>query len=111
MKTEDRKAAIAAYKKRESPAGIYAIRCMASGEIWVGQTPDLDKIQNRVAFTLAHGGHSNRGLQETWLRYGNDAFGFEVLERLEAEESDYIRRAVLKERCSHWRQRLMAHLI
>ena len=35
MQREDRKAAISAYKKREAAAGIYAVRCKASGEVWV----------------------------------------------------------------------------
>ena len=47
MRTEDRKAAVNAYKKREVEGGIYAVRCVASGEAWVGGAPDLSKIQNR----------------------------------------------------------------
>ena len=108
MRGDDRKAAIAAYKKRESPAGIYAIRCTATGAVWVGQTPDLDKIRNRIWFTLAHGGHSGRQLQDAWWQHGAEAFSFEVVERLEAEQTDYIRRALLKDRCLHWREKLGA---
>jgi hypothetical protein len=37
----DRKAAIAAYKERKTVAGIYVIRCAASGGAWVGQAPNL----------------------------------------------------------------------
>jgi hypothetical protein len=44
-KGEDRKAAIAAYKERKSVAGIYVIRCAASGEAWVGQAPNLDTFR------------------------------------------------------------------
>ena len=46
--TSDRKAAIAAYKERKTVAGVFVIRCKASSEIWVGQTPNLEKIQNRT---------------------------------------------------------------
>ena len=33
----DRKAAIAAYKERKTIAGVFVVRCAASGEAWVGQ--------------------------------------------------------------------------
>jgi hypothetical protein len=79
MKSDDRKAAIAAYKERKSLAGIYAVRCGASGQVWVGQTLDLDKIQNRIWFTLRLGSNSNRDLQSAWTAHGADAFTFEPL--------------------------------
>ena len=44
-------------------AGIYAIRCKASPEIWVGQAPNLEKIQNRIWFSLRQGSHTCRSLQ------------------------------------------------
>ena len=106
MKVQDRKAAIAAYKERKSPAGIYAVRCVASGQVWVGQTLDLDKIQNRIWFMLRLGSHSSRVLQDAWTNHGADAFGFVPLEQLEDEESPYIRDGLLKERLLHWRATL-----
>lgn len=103
MKSGDRKAAIAAYKERKSLAGIYAVRCGASGQVWVGQTLDLDKIQNRIWFTLRLGSNSNRDLQSAWTAHGADAFTFEPLEALEEEDLPYVRDALLKERAIHWR--------
>ncbi|MET4276026.1 hypothetical protein ABIB68_004682 [Bradyrhizobium sp. F1.2.2] len=50
--TIDRKAAIAAYRERKTVAGIYVIRCAASGEAWIGQAPNLETIQNRIWFSL-----------------------------------------------------------
>jgi hypothetical protein len=58
--TSDRKAAIAAYKERKTFAGVFAIRCKASPQAWVGQTPNLEKIQNRIWFTLRQGSHTCR---------------------------------------------------
>ena len=46
--TSDRKAAIAAYRERKTFAGIFLIRCKASPQTWVGQTSNLEKIQNRI---------------------------------------------------------------
>ena len=102
MKIEDRKAAIAAYKKRKSTAGIFAIRCGASGQLWVGQTLNLETIQNRIWFSLRAGSHSNVELQGAWSAHGGDDFKFEPLERLKDEESAYVRDALLKERFIHY---------
>ena len=108
MKAETRKRVIADYKKRTSVAGIYALRCGVTGEVWVGPTLDLDKIQNSIWFSLRTGSHINRGLQDAWSTYGDTVFSLEVLERLEEEETPYLRDALLKERVAHWRAALNA---
>ena len=109
--TIDRKSAIAAYKERKAAAGIYVVRCVASGEVWVGQTADLAKIQNRVWFTLRQGGHPCRSLQAAWNAHGEAGLTFGECERLEDEESGYVRNALLKERGAHWRDELKAEAI
>lgn len=109
--TSARKAAIAAYKERKPAAGIFVIRCAASSEAWVGQTPDLEKIQNRIWFTLRQGSHPCRGLQAAWTAHGADSFAFEECERLEEEELPYIRDARLKERALYWRRQLEAEAV
>ena len=106
MKIEDRKAAIAAYKKRKSAAGIFVVRCVATSQAWVGQTLNLDTIQNRIWFSLQAGSNSNRDLQSAWLAHGAEHFTFEPLELLKEEELPYVRDALLKERFAHWRSRL-----
>ncbi len=106
MKGDDRKAIIAAYKKRETVAGIYAVRCAATNQAWVGQTLNLDTVQNRIWFSLRLGSNTNRDLQTAWAAHDADAFTFEPLERLEDEELPYVRDALLKERLTHWRAAL-----
>ena len=108
MKSEDRKQAIADYKKRASAAGVFAIRCRATGDIWVGQALDLDKIQNRIWFTLRMGSHRNAELQRAWAAHGADNLALDTLERIEHEELAYVRDALLKERVQHWRTQLNA---
>jgi hypothetical protein len=103
MKSENKKAAIAAYKERKTVAGIFAIRCGSSGQVWVGQSPNLDTIQNRIWFSLRMGSHSNRDLQNAWSAHGGDDFTFEAIERLKDEELAYVRDTLLKERATHWR--------
>lgn len=111
MKSEDKKAAIAAYKERKTVAGIYLIRCGTSGQAWVGETPNLDTIQNRIWFSLRMGSHSNRDLQSAWPAHGGDDVTFEVLERLKDEEPPYVRDTLLKERAAHWRSTLNGSVV
>ena len=108
MKSEDRKAAVAAYKRRKIAAGIYAVRCIPTGAVWVGQAPDLSTIQNRLWFTLRLGNNTHRSLQEAWRADGAEAFTFEILERLEEEEIDYVRARLLQARLMHWAEKLQA---
>lgn len=102
MKTEDRKATIAAYKERKAVAGIYLIRCAASGERWAGRALDLATIGNRVWFTLRHGTHTDPVLQAAWRAHGPDGFACEAVERLEEEALAYVRNRILKQRLAHW---------
>ncbi|HEX5999038.1 MAG TPA: GIY-YIG nuclease family protein [Hyphomicrobiaceae bacterium] len=109
MHGEQRKAAIAAYRERKNVAGIYLVRCEATGALWVGQTPTLDTVQNRIWFTLRLGNNPNPTLQKAWSDHGPDSFAFEVVEQLPDEEtSTYVRNAALKERLAHWQATLDA---
>jgi hypothetical protein len=111
MNKLDRKAAITAHKERKIPGGIYALRCAASGEIWVGQTPNLDTIRNRHWFVLAQKGSTHRSLQLAWNAHGADSFSFDILEQMEPEELTYVRDARLKERQLFWRDNLAAFAV
>jgi len=104
MSGQDRKQAIDAWKKREVDAGIFVVRCVATGAAWIGGWPDVDRVRNRIWFTLGQGSHPNRGLQAAWRTHGPDAFAFEVLERLEPCEENWARDARLKERVALWRK-------
>ena len=107
----DRKTAIAAYKERKTIAGVYVVRCLATSELWVGQSPNLEKIQNRIWFTLRQGSHTCQSLQAAWTAHGPDSLTFAECERLEEEEIPYVRDALLKERALHWRSQLGAKTI
>ena len=103
MKGDDRKASIA--------RGICAVRCAGSGETWLGQSLNLDTIQNRIWFTLRMGNHPNRRLQKAWRDHGTNSFTFEIVEALADEETPYVRDALLIERLAHWRSMLKAEVI
>ena len=111
MTGDDRKAAIARYKERKSVAGICAVRCAGSGETWLGQSLNLDTVQNRIWFTLRMGNHPNRSLQKAWRDHGTDSFTFEIIEALANEETPYVRDGLLRERLAHWRSMLKAEVV
>ena len=111
MKSEDRKAAVAAYKERKSAVGIYAVRCLASGACWVGRCLDLTKVQNRHWFVLRLGNSPHRSLQAAWNGHGAETFVFEELERLAEDEPAYVRDAILAERLAAWSEQLGAERI
>ena len=104
----DRKAVIAAYKQRKVTGGIYAVRCTATDEVWVGRWPNLATIQNRIWFTLRQGSHPTPDLQASWRQHGAANFRFDILEEMAEEASAYVRDALLEERAAHWRSSLGA---
>ncbi len=107
--TNTRRDLVRAYKERAVRAGIYAVRCAATGEVWIGGTPDLSTRQGGVWFALRTGGHTSPTLQEAWNAHGEAAFAFEVLEVLDDEGLERLGRAsLLVERREHWRMTLHA---
>ena len=82
MTPTQRAAALAAYRDRKPPAGVYALHCAGTGQVWVGSSPDLDKIANRHWFTLGQGTHPNASLQAAFDAQGRAGFQFDILEIL-----------------------------
>ena len=111
MLREERKAAVAAYKERTLPAGVYVLRCTVTGEPWIGQSPNLEAIRNRLSFTLRTGSHRSSTLQTAWHTYGPEQFVFEVIERVPDDEPIYDLTAHLKRRLTHWQAELGATLV
>lgn len=109
MSSIDRKALVAAYKEDRKPvAGVYAVICGATGEAWVGRSPNIDRQQNSLWFTLRSGTFAFRSLQSAWAEHGEAEFRFEQLDRLREDLSPMARDTELKERSARWRERLGA---
>jgi hypothetical protein len=105
----ERKALVRDYRDRKVEAGAYAVRCLATGEVWVGATPDLATRRSGVWFTLRQGSHSDRALQTAWRTHGEAAFVFEALEAIDDEGlGDLGRSSLLKERRDAWIAQLNA---
>ena len=61
-------------------SGIYCVRNIANGKVYVGQAVNLHKRKREHFATLRAGKHHSRKLQNAWNKYGPDDFAFEVLE-------------------------------
>jgi hypothetical protein len=104
----DRKEIIREYKARATPRGVFAMRCLATGEVWVGSSMNLDGARNRILFSLGTGHYKDAALQARWNAHGEQAFQYEVLEKLDDDVSALRVGDVLKERSSHWLAQLRA---
>ena len=107
----DRKQAIRDYKQRVASAGVFAIRCAASGEAWVGTSRDLAQAGNRERFFLCQGTHRDRPLQACWTAHGADGLVFETLESLGEDVPAIAVRDELKARAARWIAQLHARLL
>jgi hypothetical protein len=81
--TAERKAAIRKFKERKPRVGVFAVRCTAAAQTWVGSAWNLDATKNRFWFCLRSGFHPNKSLQCEWNTSGEQTFQYEILEELE----------------------------
>lgn len=110
MEQQTRKAVIAAYKETKTAAGIYAVRCVPSGEAWVGRSANLAAQRNSLDFQLRHG-PNNPSMRAAWSTHGGASFQFEPLETAPETLTPAGRSDFLKARLKHWRETLGAAAI
>jgi hypothetical protein len=109
MDKQSRRQVVRDYKERKVTPGIFAVRCAASGETWVGVSRNLEQQQNGIWFGLRQGSYPNRAAQAAWKAHGEAAFAFEILEAFDDPDAvSYVRDGWLKDRDAHWRAALKA---
>ncbi len=104
----DRKEAVRKYKEQKVRLGAYAIRCTASGQVWVGSSRNLDATRNGCWFMLRSGSFVDKALQAEWNNRGEESFQYEVLEVLDEDVSTFEVADLLKEKKRHWVAQLSA---
>lgn len=105
MSKERRRELLAAYKEKKPRPGVFAVRCAATGQVWVQANPNLDTCKNGVWAALRFGGHPNKVLQAAWDAHGADTFVLEEVEALEEKDlSGWELTSKLKSRERHWRE-------
>lgn len=65
--------------------GIYAIRCVPTGKLYIGSAVSFAVRWKAHANALAANRHHSARLQRAWNKYGPDAFAFSVIERVDRE--------------------------
>ena len=90
MEKDRKKELIRQYKEMKKPMGVFAFRCEATGQVFVGITQDLKGTQNSMRFQLNLGSYRHRkwqnALQSAWNTYGEEGFQVEDLGELEYDE-------------------------
>jgi len=103
-----KKEAIRKFKEQKPARGIYAVRCSATGHVWVGSSRNLGATRNGAWFSLRNGSHIEKSMQEEWNTYGEPEFQFEILQTLDPDLLPMAAADLLKEKSSHWAAQLSA---
>jgi hypothetical protein len=103
-----RKELVRQYKELKPQAGIYVVRCVASGRAWVGTSRNLGATKNGLWFGLRAGMHRETSLQTEWNAQGEPAFEYEAVEVLDEDVHPMSVFGVLKEMKSKWLAKLNA---
>ena len=80
------------YKKMKFKMGVYQIRNIINGKIYISSTLDLNAAWNSQKFQLNFGSHKNEELQKEWKEYGEENFVYEIVDELkhiEDKEMNY----------------------
>lgn len=74
------------YKQTVQPMGIYQIRNVTNGKIYIGSAKDLRGRINSNKFQLKMGSHLNKELQKDYNEIGLEGFSFDILDYLKPKE-------------------------
>lgn len=75
-----------AYKQMKFPAGVFQIRNLQNGKVFISSSANLDTAWNSQRFKLNAGLHPNQLLQNDWKQSMEENFAYEILETIENEE-------------------------
>jgi hypothetical protein len=75
-----------AYKQNPLPMGVFQLKNNVNGKMLIGGSMNLPGMKNRLLFQLRMDSHPSNELQADWRSLGADAFSFDVLETIKAEE-------------------------
>ena len=74
------------YKQMKFPMGVFQIRNIANGKIFIDSSTNMNSKWNRHQTQLKFGNNWNTELQNDWKKFGEDNFVFEVLSELEEKD-------------------------
>lgn len=74
------------YKLNPPPMGVYQVKNLISGNIFLGSNKNLNAIINRHQFTLRMGQHPIPEIQQTWNESEDKNLVFEIIDKLEFKD-------------------------
>jgi hypothetical protein len=78
------------YKRTLQKMGIYQVKNLINGKIFIGRGLNVNGKLNSTKFQLEHGSYVVHELQNEYNQFGAENFTFEVIDYLEPrEEPDY----------------------
>jgi len=81
-----RKDSISEYKCKKFNAGLFQIKNLSTGKVFIKLSTDLERAFNSDRFQLKAGMHSNAALQQDWNGLGETAFEFSILDEYNAKD-------------------------
>jgi hypothetical protein len=98
------------YQQTLPPMGVYQIKNLVNGKIFIGSSQNLPGKINSHRFQLKMGSHMNRVLQGEYTLLGEEKFSFTVLDYLEPKEDPkYDYTADLKVLEEMWIERIQPY--
>ncbi|WP_341890136.1 GIY-YIG nuclease family protein [Variovorax sp. YR752] len=102
-----RRTLVKQYKDGVRPAGVFVIRNLMDGRIYVAGSLDVEGAMNRARFELNLRSHRNKALQRDWIAHGATQFSFEVIDRVkERDDPAFDRAGELEKLLELWREEL-----
>lgn len=74
------------YKRALTTMGVYQVRNLVNGKIFVGSNKNIPARINRHKFELKYGSENITELQEDYNKYGEDKFVYEIIDELKPKE-------------------------
>ncbi len=74
------------YAQTPQPMGVYQVKNLINGKIFIASGLNINGKINSCRFQLIHGSHMNRTLQEDFKQTGAEHFTFEILDYLEPND-------------------------
>ncbi len=71
------------YKENPKPMGVFQVKNLTNGKIFIGSGIDVHGKLNSCKFQLAHGSFINQELQNDYNVVGESNFSFEIIDVLE----------------------------
>jgi len=78
------------YKQMKFPKGVFQIRNLKNGKVFISSSSDLNSSWNSQKFKLNAGMHPNSFLQQDWKEMREENFVYEVLEIIEDTDEKLV---------------------